>query len=226
MYKSNLIAASSAIALCLSTAALAQQAPANAGGETAPKETTTPKDATTPGASTSDAGKAASDKGMAPSDKGMAPSDKGMAPSDGGMATSGAGAATTGTAAINPVTEQKTSQFMAEKLLGSNVYNEADESIGSVEDLAVGDSGKIESVVVSVGGFLGIGSKQVGLTWDSLQREKLDGEMILRASATTEQLKEMPEFRSVEEQKAEAAAEQTRQSASQATGVTPSAQPE
>ena len=40
-------------------------------------------------------------------------------------------------------------------------------------------------------------------------REKLDGEMILRASATTEQLEEMPEFRSVEEQKAEAAAEQS-----------------
>jgi sporulation protein YlmC with PRC-barrel domain len=125
---------------------------------------------------------------------------------------------TKGSGGLSPVTEQKSTQFLADNLIGSSVYNDGDESIGKVEDLALSEDGTVEAVVVSVGGFLGVGSKEVGLPWDSVKRELVDGEMKLMVSATTDELKQMPEFRTAAEIKSEQEAERARQSTMPATG--------
>jgi sporulation protein YlmC with PRC-barrel domain len=54
-------------------------------------------------------------------------------------------------------------EFRASKLVGSNVYNQSGQTIGSVDDLLIGQDGKISQAVVSVGGFLGIGGKLVAV---------------------------------------------------------------
>tara|TARA_R110002096_G_scaffold126384_6_gene273224 strand:- start:397 stop:1029 length:633 start_codon:yes stop_codon:yes gene_type:complete len=125
----------------------------------------------------------------------------------------------TGTASVQPVTEQRPSQFLAGDLIGSSVVNDQGEAVGNVKNLAIDKDGKVESVVVSVGGFLGIGSKQVGLPWESMKRESSEGSMTLHIAATADELKQMPEFRTVEAIKSEQEAERARNAARQNTGT-------
>jgi sporulation protein YlmC with PRC-barrel domain len=58
--------------------------------------------------------------------------------------------------------------WRASKLIGSTVYNEQNEKIGSVDDLIVTPSDKVVMAVISVGGFLGIGSKLVAVPYDQI----------------------------------------------------------
>lgn len=81
----------------------------------------------------------------------------------------GTGAAPAETAAITKVEE---GQLLASGLIGKDVYNgDADnaESIGKVSDLIVGPDGSVKAAVIGVGGFLGIGAKDVALPADQLE---------------------------------------------------------
>ena len=54
------------------------------------------------------------------------------------------------------------------ELIGSAVYDEAGERIGTVDDVIVDDSGAVSSVIVGVGGFLGIGERNVAVPLKTL----------------------------------------------------------
>ena len=60
------------------------------------------------------------------------------------------------------VSEVRTGQYRTSKLIGLDVYS-ADEKIGDISDLFVDREGKIEAVVIGVGGFLGIGEHDVAV---------------------------------------------------------------
>jgi sporulation protein YlmC with PRC-barrel domain len=55
------------------------------------------------------------------------------------------------------------------KLIGVSIYGPNDESIGKVNDVVIDGSGAIKAVVVGVGGFLGMGQKNVGLTFSQIK---------------------------------------------------------
>ncbi len=61
--------------------------------------------------------------------------------------------------------------WRAERVIGAAVYNEAGERIGTVDDLIVGQDGKISTAVLSVGGLLGIGDRLVGVPYEQLRFE-------------------------------------------------------
>src|SRR5579871_4981264 len=46
-------------------------------------------------------------------------------------------------------------EWRASKLIGLNVYNEQNEKLGDISELLIDKSGKVEGVVIGVGGFLG-----------------------------------------------------------------------
>ena len=110
-----------------------------------------------------------------------------------------------------PVPEQAEHQVRARSLLGVNVSN-GEATIGEVSDLVVTDDGRVEAIVVGVGGFLGFGEKRVALAWDSVRLTEQDGRRVFLVSATRDQLEGMPEFKTLERQEAEAAAMQQMQS--------------
>jgi len=56
--------------------------------------------------------------------------------------------------------------------VGATVYNDSNQSIGTVDDLIVGQDGKITTAVISVGGFLGIGSKLVRVPYEQVRFEE------------------------------------------------------
>jgi len=72
-----------------------------------------------------------------------------------------------------PAAASDTSSFRGSwrtsKLVGLNVYNDSNESIGSVNDLLTDKSGDIKAVVIGVGGFLGIGEHLVAVPLDKVK---------------------------------------------------------
>ncbi len=55
------------------------------------------------------------------------------------------------------------------KLVGLNVYNDNNESLGSISDLLLDKGGNIKGVVIGVGGFLGVGEHLVALPFDKIK---------------------------------------------------------
>lgn len=74
-----------------------------------------------------------------------------------------------------------------------NVKNQADETIGEIDDVIVNAEGTIQQVIVSVGGFLGIGERKVAIAWQDV---KLDANRdVAMVNMTKDQLKVAPEFK-------------------------------
>lgn len=89
-----------------------------------------------------------------------------------------------------------TGQISASDLLNEPVKNAADETIGDVNDVLVAQDGKSVSVVVGAGGFLGIGEKDVVLSFDKLKfAQDNDGDLVVTTDATKESLQAAPEYR-------------------------------
>jgi sporulation protein YlmC with PRC-barrel domain len=65
--------------------------------------------------------------------------------------------------AANFVMSQKPDQFLASKFKGTDVIGDDGKKIGDVSDILFDKGGKIEAYVVSVGGFLGMGAKEVAI---------------------------------------------------------------
>lgn len=81
----------------------------------------------------------------------------------------------------------------ADQLLGADVKNANNETIGEVESIYIDQNGKIQSVIVGVGGFLGLGQRDVEMNWNSLV--VADGGDTVRTTMTKDQLKSMPEYK-------------------------------
>lgn len=101
-----------------------------------------------------------------------------------------------GTTATAPQTTKifvehgKPGERLSSKLIGADVYSAAGEKIGDVNDLVLDPAGKVSGVVVGVGGFLGVGEKDVALSWSAmtLGSEK-NGDPRLTTPVTKEALK-------------------------------------
>ena len=81
--------------------------------------------------------------------------------------------------------------YRASKVIGTSVLNEANETIGKIDDLLVTRNGKEPYAVLSIGGFLGMGTHMVIIRYDSLTFA--DNKIVLRGG-TKDGLKMLPEF--------------------------------
>src|SRR6201982_1665526 len=59
--------------------------------------------------------------------------------------------------------------WRASKLVGLSVYNDKNESVGSISDMLTDKNGKIVAVVIGVGGFLGVGEHLVAVPFDKVK---------------------------------------------------------
>ena len=94
------------------------------------------------------------------------------------------------------INSQRQDQYLASKFKGTDVIGADDKKIGDVSDILFDKGGKIEAYVVGVGGFLGIGAKDVAIDPASFQTVpgKDATNMKLRLSMTKEELKAAPTF--------------------------------
>ncbi|RFB98343.1 photosystem reaction center subunit H [Rhizobium leguminosarum bv. trifolii] len=125
----------------------------------------------------------------------------------GDAAQAPAAAPTADTAQAGYITEQAPDQISANTYIGQSVYNGNNESIGSVNDLIMKKDGGLVAAIVGVGGFLGIGEKNVAVPMDKITvaQNTQDGSVKLTTSETAESLKGAPEFKTLAMQSAEKA---------------------
>jgi hypothetical protein len=102
------------------------------------------------------------------------------------------------------ITQDKAT-LLASSIIGGSVYSPANESIGDVNDLVVKPTGEIEAVVVGVGGFIGIGEKDVAIALNRFTMEPTPdlSSTKLVLNATKEELEAAPAFKSAYAQKLE-----------------------
>lgn len=88
------------------------------------------------------------------------------------------------------------SDVTAEQLEGVRVYGSNDEWVGEIGELVLTADGKVETMIVDVGGFLGIGEKEVALGFDQvkLMRDENGGNLTGHVEMTEEQLEGMKEW--------------------------------
>jgi sporulation protein YlmC with PRC-barrel domain len=97
---------------------------------------------------------------------------------------------TTSTGAFNVYGELSGNAF-----IGTNVRNQTNEIVGKVEDVYIDDRGAIKTVVVSVGGFLGMATKDVAVRWSDIGRSRDGKSLVLTTNWTRDSLKAMPEYK-------------------------------
>jgi hypothetical protein len=86
-------------------------------------------------------------------------------------------------------------EIRASKLIGSTVRNAANESIGDINEVVLSKDGQVAAVIVGVGGFLGIGEREVAISFDSLRMVADSNQnAVLTVNTTKESLKNAPEW--------------------------------
>lgn len=119
------------------------------------------------------------------------------------------------------VTEQDGEEILATEYLDQTVYNSQDESIGKINDLVMDKDGRLTAAIIGVGGFLGIGEKNVGVPIDSIEvRTEEDGSVELVMQSTREELEAAPQFADLEDQVREQQAERQEQERQQMNQTT------
>ncbi len=103
--------------------------------------------------------------------------------------------AATGTTTTAFIDAQDREQWLATTLIGTEVRGAADEDLGEVSDVLMDRNGNVVGAVIGVGGFLGIGQKDVAVPFNALElvRNGDDEKLVLRKSK--EELKAAPEFK-------------------------------
>ena len=95
----------------------------------------------------------------------MAPAEK-SAPTTSKSAQT---ATTKTTTAENAASMHREGEWRSSKLVGVDVYNEANEKLGDINEVILDKSGKVANVILGVGGFLGMGEHYIAVAFDKLK---------------------------------------------------------
>lgn len=133
-------------------------------------------------------------------------------------------------ASTQAITRQAPSQWLGSQLIGLEVVGANNEEIGDVNDILVDKSGKVDALVVGVGGFLGIGEKDVALPMTVFEivpasgGSSKSGPDQLRLSMSKDQLQKHAEFKKLNNARATTGAGPANEPASKpASGANPNA---
>lgn len=93
------------------------------------------------------------------------------------------------------VEEVDLATLTTEELLGARVYGSDDNWVGEISELALAEDGKVDAVIVDIGGFLGIGEKPVAMKMDQIKLNRVDGDDLRGyVNATEEELENMESY--------------------------------
>ncbi|MGN6572703.1 MAG: PRC-barrel domain-containing protein [Pseudolabrys sp.] len=95
------------------------------------------------------------------------------------------------------VQSQESSEWRSSKLVGASVYGPDNKSIGSIDDLIVDEKGAIKAAVIGVGGFLGVGQKDVAVPFEAMKIQRKQNSSSIEkitVTYTKDQLSNAPKF--------------------------------
>jgi sporulation protein YlmC with PRC-barrel domain len=95
-------------------------------------------------------------------------------------------------------TEQASGEWRAANYVGQPIVNASGEKIGDVNDLLFDRTGKITTIVIGVGGFLGLGEKRVALPFEAVTYNEQNGARQIMVPLTKEALLAAPDYKLTE----------------------------
>lgn len=120
------------------------------------------------------------------------PANKGKVFTDNTVTGAATGTAT-GLALGTPV-KNGDGSINASQLMGMKVENPNGDNVGEIGEVVLDDGGKVEGIVVDVGGFLGVGERPVLLDWKDVKLAGSGNDVTANVNATVESLKAMPAY--------------------------------
>jgi sporulation protein YlmC with PRC-barrel domain len=87
-----------------------------------------------------------------------------------------------------------TGQLFASDIYKANVYDQSEHKIGDVTDLIIDSNGTVTAAIVGVGGFIGVGQKDVMIPFNELKVSERNGKDWLTLNRTKDELKMLPNF--------------------------------
>jgi sporulation protein YlmC with PRC-barrel domain len=93
------------------------------------------------------------------------------------------------------ITSQGADQMLMSRFKGTDVVGSDNQKIGDVSDVLFSKDGKVEAYIIGVGGFLGIGQKDIALAPASFEVVRDNNEMKLKLAMSKDQLKQHAEFK-------------------------------
>lgn len=89
--------------------------------------------------------------------------------------------------------QRQGNEWRASKLIGSKVKNNADETIGDINEILLTSDGSAAAAIIGVGGFLGMGEREVAVQFKSLQLTRdPSGSVLVKLDTTKDALKNAP----------------------------------
>jgi sporulation protein YlmC with PRC-barrel domain len=92
------------------------------------------------------------------------------------------------------VTNEGQGEWLVGNLWDKHVYNAAGKSIGDLKDVLIDRDGRVAAIVVGVGGFLGLGEKNVAVDYNYVKSNGGIGPNRITIGMTEQQLREAPAF--------------------------------
>ena len=90
-------------------------------------------------------------------------------------------------------TTEAATLLAASEIKGSTVKNRQREEIGDIDEVLIEpDSGRVRFAILSVGGFLGLGSTRVAVPWSAFEISREGGRITYMLDATRERLEKAP----------------------------------
>ncbi|MEA2840369.1 MAG: hypothetical protein QOF41_1699 [Methylobacteriaceae bacterium] len=94
----------------------------------------------------------------------------------------------------SPAVPSSATQWLASNVYGQSVYDKNEQKIGDLTDMIVDKDGQIKSAIIGVGGFLGVGQKDVEIPFTDLRMMTRNGKNWLALDRTKDQLQSAPTF--------------------------------
>ncbi|HUW73833.1 MAG TPA: PRC-barrel domain-containing protein [Methyloceanibacter sp.] len=97
--------------------------------------------------------------------------------------------------------KQASDEWLASNLVGQPVMNAGDETIGDINDLVTNENGEVVAVLVGVGGFLGLGEKDVAVRYEDLTFSRAEDQSIrIGTNLSSAMLNAAPDYQRLNEQ--------------------------
>jgi len=95
-----------------------------------------------------------------------------------------------------PIVSRPANAILSDDLIGSPLMSRQGENFGPINNILVDKDGQVLAVIVSVGGFLGIGQRDVAIAWNALERSvDGDGDAVFHVDMTNAQLRDAPAYK-------------------------------
>jgi sporulation protein YlmC with PRC-barrel domain len=103
-------------------------------------------------------------------------------------------ALTSSAQALSFVATQAAGEQSTSSIIGLRIENSGGDKLGDINYLVLDNAGKVSTVVIGVGGFLGVGEKNVGVPYGELKFSDKDGHQIAVIDATKDALSSAPNY--------------------------------